>query len=71
MGVDWLSGNGSQGLRENAAEGGRWRRGPLCGAGAAEEEAVGSGRLDSCHTEMASGLTASCVCSLRVAAAVL
>lgn len=34
-------------------------------------EAVGSGRLDSCHTEMASGLTASCVRCLRVAAAVL
>lgn len=27
VGVDWLSGNGSQGFRENAAEGGRWREG--------------------------------------------
>lgn len=37
----------------------------------AEGEAVGSGRRDSCHTEMASGLTASCERCLRVAVAAL
>lgn len=40
-------------------------------AGAVGGKAVGSGRLDSCHTEMASGLTASCARCLRVVAAAL
>lgn len=52
--------------REVVGQGHQERPGMSC-----RREAVGSGRLDSCHTEMASGLTASRVRRLRVAAAAL
>lgn len=63
----------SAGTRQKAAkEGRRWERDTDRGrAQAAGGEAVGSDRLDSCHVETASGLTASRARRLCVAAAVL
>lgn len=62
----------SQGSERRRHRGGGGGRGiPRGWARAVGGDAVGSGRLDSCHTEMASGLTASCERCLRVAAAVL
>lgn len=73
VGQEALRGISEPGLKQEAAKGGRWWEGDTKRgqARAVRGEAVGSGRLDSCHTEMASGLTASCVRCLRGAAAVL
>ena len=66
LGISELGSNRRRGT------GGRWwERVTKRGRARAVGEAVGSGRPDSCHMEMASGLTASCVKRLRVVAAVL